>query len=174
MYDIIIFYMAIKYLKYFLILFLLVISNLTINSQENNENSQNIIEHIEEESNGMISISVPQEIYDLMEPYNQSLGQSGHNRSSKTVGYRIQVFSDGQNQQTLESRANARGDLIVSRFPKYKGQVYTFSKAPNWYTRIGNFETITEANDALKELKKAFPRFAGEMRTVKCHIIIKK
>lgn len=93
----------------------------------------------------------------------------------KFQGYRIQVFSDGSNQSTLQTRARARGNAIVAKFPKYRGQVYSFSKAPNWYTQIGNFLTQDEANKALAELKRAFPNFANEMRIVKSKVtIIKK
>lgn len=87
-------------------------------------------------------------------------------------GYRIQVFSDGRNPATLQSRARARGNMIVSKFPKYRGQIYSFSASPNWYTRVGNFQTSEEANKALAELKRAFPAFAAEMRVVKSQIKI--
>ena len=89
-------------------------------------------------------------------------------------GYRIQVFSDGRNPATLQSRAKARGNMIVAKFPKYRGQVYTFSDAPNMYTRIGNFETEQAAKKALAELKRAFPSYASEMRVVKSQIKIVK
>lgn len=92
----------------------------------------------------------------------------------KMQGYRIQVFSDGRNPQTLQARARARGNAVVAKFPKYRGQVYTFSSSPNWYTRIGNFETQAEASKALGELKRAFPQFAGEMRIVKSQVTITK
>ena len=93
---------------------------------------------------------------------------------NKLQGYRIQVFSDGRNPATLQARARARGNAIVAKFPKYRGQVYSFSQSPNWYTRIGNFQTQEEASKALAELKRAFPSFAGEMRVVKSSITIIK
>lgn len=93
---------------------------------------------------------------------------------NKLSGFRIQVFSDGRNPATLQARARARGNAIVARFPKYKGQVYSFSSSPNWYTRIGNFQTAQEASAALAELKRAFPNFAAEMRVVKSPIVIIK
>lgn len=94
--------------------------------------------------------------------------------SQKLSGFRIQVFSDGSNPTTLQARAKARGNAIVAKFPKYRGQVYSFSSSPNWYTRIGNFKTSKEASAALAELKKAFPAFAAEMRVVKSQITIIK
>lgn len=92
----------------------------------------------------------------------------------KLEGFRIQVFSDGRNPSTLQARAKARGNAIVARFPKYRGQVYSFSSSPNWYTRVGNFRTQKEASDALAELKRAFPSFAAEMRVVKSSISVIK
>lgn len=89
-------------------------------------------------------------------------------------GFRIQVFSDGRNPATLQSRAKARGNAVASRFPKYRGQVYCFSSSPNWYTRVGNFETQGEASAALAELKRAFPSFASEMRIVSSPITLIK
>ncbi len=77
---------------------------------------------------------------------------------NKLSGFRIQVFSDGRNQHTLEARAKARGSAILAKFPKYRGQIYTYSSSPNWYTRV----------------KKAFPNYASEMRVVKCQIVVIK
>ena len=134
------------------------------------------IERILTESEGRIVIEVPGSI---LEPVLQNnIGKRGNNELkpgiNKVSGYRIQVFSDGRNQNTLEARAKARGNAILAKFPKYKGQIYTFSHSPNWYTRVGNFKTSAEANASLSELKKAFPGFASEMRVVKSQIIIIK
>lgn len=106
---------------------------------------------------------------------NQQGKNSGTGKTlKKTEGFRIQVFSDAKNPQTLQARARARGNQVVARFPKYRGQVYTFSSSPNWFTRVGNFETNAEASKALSELKAAFPQFAGEMRIVKSTVTIRK
>lgn len=140
------------------------------------EVTMNPVERIMEESDGNIVIDIPA-------PIMESLLQSQTGKRSdadlksginKLAGYRIQVFSDGRNQSTLESRAKARGSMILSKFPKYKGQIYTFSSSPNWYTRIGNFRTASEANSALTELKKAFPNLSSEMRVVKSQIVVIK
>lgn len=108
----------------------------------------------------------------LKRPGTTTQKSQGTGAVHKQYGYRIQVFSDGRNPSTLQSRAKARGSAIVARFPKYRGQVYSFSSSPNWYTRIGNFKTQKEAADAMAELKRAFPSFAGEMRVVKSPITI--
>lgn len=140
--------------------------------------ANNAVERIVEESNGNVVIDIPENILNRIlkeEPQTQRSSnpvlRPGINRLS---GFRIQVFSDGHNQHSLESRAKARGSAIVAKFPKYRGQVYSFSSSPNWYTRIGNFRTSVEASAALAELKRAFPQFAAEMRVVKSQIVVIK
>lgn len=140
---------------------------------------------IEAESNGNVTIDIPESLLNILFPPASS--GSGQKTQAKTVnanvlhsgvnklsGYRVQVFSQGRNQGSVEARARARGSAVVAKFPKYRGQVYSYSKSPNWYTRIGNFQTQAEASKALHELQRAFPQFAGEMRTVKDQIVIVK
>ena len=136
----------------------------------------NPIEKIIEESNGNVSIEMPPSIMEsiITSPGGKKGGPELKSGINKIAGYRIQVFSDVRNQSTLENRSKARGNLIISKFPKYKGQIYTFSSSPNWFTRIGNFRTASEANSALTELKKAFPSISSEMRVVKSQIIVIK
>lgn len=129
--------------------------------------------------NAILNFEIPDDILDnlnmnpgaLKKPGSQEKGvrKSG---IKKSQGFRIQVFSDGRNPSTLQSRAKARGNAIIAKFPKYRGQVYSFSSAPNWYTRVGNFTTQQAANDALAELRRAFPSFASEMRIVKSPISV--
>ena len=136
----------------------------------------NAIQQIIVNSNGMIEIDIPQPIVAsiLQPPAGRKAGPELKSGINKIAGYRIQVFSDGRNQSTLENRAKARGNMILSKFPKYKGQIYTYSSSPNWFTRVGNFRTAAEANSALTELKKAFPNFSSEMRVVKSQIVVIK
>lgn len=134
------------------------------------------VERIIMESDGNITIDIPSPIlFNILEsPTGKKANSELKTGINKIAGYRIQVFSDGRNQSTLESRAKARGNMILSKFPKYKGQIYTFSSSPNWFTRVGNFRTVAEANSALNELKKAFPNFSSEMRVVKSQIVVIK
>lgn len=146
-------------------------------STEQQQEPANPVEMIEETSGGNVEIDIPDSILQdiLKEERKKPTGERqlvpGINKMS---GYRIQVFSDGRNQHSLESRARARGSAIVARFPKYRGQVYTFSSAPNWYARVGNFRSQGEAAAALAELKRAFPQFASEMRVVRSRIVVVK
>lgn len=138
-------------------------------------NTRNIIDQIQKESGGNVVIDIPDNLIDLI--LQSSKKESSHDSKSginRLSGFRIQVFSDGRNQHTLEARAKARGSAILARFPKYRGQIYTYSSSPNWYTRVGNFKTNAEANAALTELKRAFPNYSSEMRVVKSQIVVVK
>lgn len=139
-------------------------------------NRQNIVERIQKESNGNVTIEMPQSILELLLQHNAAAPSTAEIKPgiNKLSGFRIQVFSDGRNQSTLEARAKARGNAVLAHFPKYRGQVYTHSSSPNWYTRVGNFRTNAEASAALDELKRAFPNFASEMRIVKTQIVVIK
>ncbi len=143
-----------------------------------NEEKNTLIQEIEKNSNGNVVILIPENILELIiadqEAAKKPTGPVIRPGVNKLNGFRIQVFSDGRNQHSLEARAKARGSSIVSRFPKYRGQIYTYSSAPNWYTRVGNFRSQGEASAALAELKRAFPQFAPEMRVVKSQIVIIK
>ena len=140
----------------------------------------NVIDRIVTESAGNVEIDIPESILKLIltpPESNKKKNEKSENLKkglNRLSGYRIQVFSDGRNQQSLEARAKARGNAVLAKFPKYRGQVYSFSKSPSWYTRVGNFRTEAEAAKALAELKRAFPKYAGEMRVVKCEIVIVK
>lgn len=134
-----------------------------------------LVKQIYEESEGEVTIEIPAELLEKImlnpETPKKTGNESQHNTGNRAGGYRIQVFSDGRNQHSLEARAKARGSAIIARFPKYRGQVYTQSSSPNWYTRIGNFRSQQEANAALEELRRAFPQYSSEMRVVKSKII---
>ena len=136
---------------------------------------ENIVERIEAESNGNVIIDIDEDLLDkiLTDPGVAVKKKETRDPNAQRNGYRIQVFSDGRNQSSLEARAKARGNAIVARFPKYRGQVYTYSSAPNWYTRIGNFRNEEEAQKALDELKRSFPNFSSEMRVVRSKINVR-
>lgn len=150
--------------------------------EEEPQQKKNIVEIIEETSGNNIEVEIPSQVMPYVLPAEksqqiESAKENNRNRNVSTgprevTGFRIQIFSDGRNQATLRQRANVRTNAVLSRFPQYRLQVYSFSKAPKWYTRIGNFRTQREANAALAELRRAFPSFAGEMRVVRSKIVV--
>ena len=167
--------------KRFLIIFLggILGSQTLFSVSADPDSKKNIISEIEEGSNNNIIIEVDDNLLEKLftpaEPTKKNTGNSGIKTGyNKSSGFRIQVFSDGRNQHTLEARAKARGNAILAKFPKDRGQIYSYSSSPNWYTRVGNFRTAAEANSALAELKRSFPQFASEMRVVKSKIVVLK
>lgn len=138
---------------------------------------KNPIEVIEEQSEGNVTIQMPEDLLEqilsIPKVGSRTQGASQHKGKGKAhlSGYRVQVFSDGHNPSSLQARARARGSAIAARLSKYRGQVYTYSRSPNWYTAVGNFESLGEANAALQELRRTFPAFAPEMRVVKSSIV---
>lgn len=163
-------------------LLLMPATSIAQNPEEEEANGRSsLLERIEEESEGNVTFEIPDIITEQIFTTPSAPKRRADNPTprrqhgiQKREGYRIQVFNDGRNQASLQARAKARGNAVVSRFPKYRGQIYTFSSAPNWYTRVGNFKTQAEASAAMSELKRAFPSFAGEMRVVKCQIVLVK
>lgn len=148
------------------------LSGWSVSAYADGPDYENIVERIEKESNGNVIIEIDEDLLEriLTDPEVTVRKKDTQQHGNTRNGYRIQVFSDGRNQSSLEARAKARGNAIVARFPKYRGQVYTYSSAPNWYTRIGNFRSEEEARKALDELKRSFPNFSSEMRVVKSKI----
>lgn len=140
----------------------------------------NAIEKIIDDSIGNVEIDIPDDILNLLVTPPSAPQRNVETRRHTNLrpginrirGFRVQVFADGRNQSTLESRVKMRANAISARFPKYRGQIYTFSNSPNWYCRVGNFQTQQEAAAALAELKRAFPAFAGEMRIVNSQIVV--
>ena len=98
---------------------------------ENSANTVKInpVDVIETESAGNITINIPGNILELIisdqDSPKKAAGPVIKPGINKLTGYRIQVFRHGRGQHSLESRAKARGSVIASRFPKYRGQVYT-------------------------------------------------
>lgn len=177
-------------MKFLLTLTALCVTSLSSRPQSLTE--QGIIEAIISESNNTITIELPQSLLtdivpevkeeaepEIVEDSPKTVDSSNAERPSKKVvtrtnGFRIQIFIDGRNQNTLRARARARAKKIISKFPKYKPQVYSYSDAPNYCTSIGNFLTRAEAEKELTLLMRAFPEFAGEMRVVPSEVFITK
>lgn len=162
-----------------LILIIVAAGSFSLSVVAQSEVKETPIERIQKGSNGRIEIDIPEAVLQLIIQNQEQKKSTTEPTTPKTsmgrhAGYRIQVFSDGRNMRSIEAMAKARGSAIVSKLPKYRGQVYTFSKSPNWYTRVGNFRSQEEANSALAELRRVFPQYASEMRIVKSQIVSNK
>ena len=86
---------------------------------------------------------------------------------SRSVGYRIQAYSDN-NHKTAKANAQKRARDIAMKFPQYRS--YISYKAPSWRLRIGDFKTQREAQAALQRIKSVYPKYAREMVIVRDRI----
>ena len=86
---------------------------------------------------------------------------------SRSVGYRIQAYSDN-NHKTAKANAQQRARDIAMKFPQYRS--YISYKAPSWRLRIGDFKTQREAQAALQRIKSVYPKYAREMVIVRDRI----
>lgn len=125
-----------------------------------------IINHITEGNNN--TVSQPDSLLQRLVPIE---GYSDDNdrrpTSTKTAGYRIQIFSDN-NPRTAKSNARSRARDIESQFPQYR--TYVTYNSPFWRLRVGDFRIQQDAVHAAEEIKKAFPAYSREIRVVRDRI----
>lgn len=84
--------------------------------------------------------------------------------SNRSVGYRIQAYSDN-NFRTAKNSAKSRARTIAMKYPQYRS--YLTYKAPFWRLKIGDFKTHGEAVKVLGQMRKSFPAFSGELSVVR-------
>lgn len=70
----------------------------------------------------------------------------------KVAGYRIQVYFGG-NKREDKNAAEQIGHKVKAAFPLQPVYVHFYS--PRWACRVGNFEDRKEAQELLKEMRKA-------------------
>lgn len=83
------------------------------------------------------------------------------------AGYRIQVFDDN-NVRTAKQAAQARKNMIETRFPELPAYV-TFN-SPYWRVKVGDFSSRSEAESVMAEIAHAFPAIARQLRIVRDRI----
>lgn len=88
-------------------------------------------------------------------------------KSGKTVGYRVQVFADN-NARSAKAEARQRERAIGQAFPAFG--TYVSYASPYWRLRVGDFKSQYDAEKAAAEIRKAFPRYAREVRVVRDRI----
>ena len=127
--------------------------------------SEVITDYLQDKSSGKITVSQPDEMRARlkMKEMAENADSIGADAKNKTVGYRVQVFSDN-NQRTAKNQAQVRQRNISTQFPEWS--VYLFYKSPMWRVRVGDFKTRGEAEFAMHELKEAFPSYAQEIMIV--------
>lgn len=94
-----------------------------------------------------------------------------HNKQrGKTAGYRVQVYADN-NARSAKTEARHRERAISQAFPAY--DTYVSYASPYWRLRVGDFRSTYEAEKAAAEIRRAFPRYAREVRVVRDHVTLR-
>ncbi len=88
---------------------------------------------------------------------------SGSGKIVKTGGFRVQIFSDN-NVRTAKSNAEYRKRSVEQRMPGTRA--YLKYESPYWRVQVGDYRTRAEAENALSELRSAFPAYASDLKIV--------
>ena len=125
-----------------------------------------IIKQIEE--SGLIKINAPQALMPILS-FNEAEAaprpeEAAEQTKTARVGYRVQVFDDN-NPRTAKQQAEERRNMIISRFPEFRGYV-TFN-SPYWRVKVGDFRTRSEAEAAMGAIRAAFPNIGPQLRVVR-------
>ena len=122
-----------------------------------------IVSHLNNNTKGQVTVIAPDQLIERLKPENGDHNNGVPKKAvSSNVGYRIQAFSG--NSATAKREAQVRERNIISRFPQMRP--YIGYKAPSWRLRVGDFRTRDEAEEMLKQLKKAFPAYSRELTIV--------
>lgn len=82
-------------------------------------------------------------------------------------GYRVEVYADN-NVRSAKINAASKKRAMQSRFPQYN--IYLVFEAPFWRVRMGDFTSKSAAENAMAEVKRAFPAISSGLRVVRCNI----
>ncbi len=138
---------------------------------------QTIVDHINGEGNGAIVVIQPEAMNQRLaapevEEVESEEGEDALQKYLSTPrvgGYRIQVFSDND-ARTAKNEAQTKARNISSKFPQYR--TYVVYNSPYWRLKVGDFRSQEDADEALRELKQAFPVYGKEMRIIRDWITV--
>ena len=75
---------------------------------------------------------------------------AGERKVIKTSGYRVQAYA-GNNTRQAMNEAHQVGERIKERFPDLP--VYTTFNSPRWLCRVGDFQSIEEADAMMRTMR---------------------
>ena len=125
--------------------------------------AQNIFNDLsrQKEGEGKVTVQQSSAISSLL---NQKKEAWSNKKRLTYVGYRVQVYMGNRNQIS-QNDATARQNSIKNQFPNVKTYL-TFS-SPFWKLRAGDFRTHADALVLANSLKRAFPKWSGDIYVVK-------
>jgi len=102
-------------------------------------------------------VEMPEDLWDLID-YSDGIKKKEKLINPKP--FTVQVYGDKSRNE-----ANARAAKVQARFPQY--HVRRHYSSPYFRVYLGAFETSSEAQVLVKQVKQAFPAFANEVHWTK-------
>jgi len=134
-------------MRYFLLLIGLFLG-LTVSAQTN------IVDELQKERVGQGTVTIHQDakISALLGSIYVKSEDETEPRFLKMRGYRVQVYA-GNNSRIARQEANEVAEQIKQEFPELS--VYAFFQPPRWLCRVGDYQSIEEADAAMRRLRAA-------------------
>jgi len=164
-------------MKFLHLLFLLASFPMLMVAQDSvSTKPSSILERINKTESGKGSVKIIQDESisgRIGRPVKRNLPNDLDDEESKYVemsGWRIQVFS-GNNQRISKKEAFQKEMDVKTSFPELS--TYVKYDAPFWRLRVGDFQTLQNAQKELTQLRHTFPAYGREMSIVKERIQVK-
>ncbi|MDE7377053.1 MAG: SPOR domain-containing protein [Muribaculaceae bacterium] len=123
----------------------------------------NIVETINA-ANGPVFIVQPQEL-DAVTAHS-----SVDTRSSRNMGYRLQIYSDN-NVRTSKATAERIRSTVAESVSSMPGvRVHVVFDSPWWRVYVGDFRSYSAADEAMHRIKRLLPAQARDMRIMRCKL----
>ena len=112
----------------------------------------NIIDELQKERAGQGTVTIRQDaaISALLGNVYVKSEDEAEPKVLKARGYRVQVYA-GNNSRIARQEANDMAEQIKVEFPELP--VYAFFQPPRWLCRVGDYQSIEEADAAMRRLK---------------------
>jgi hypothetical protein len=145
---------------HFLIAFLFLFS-VTIMAQNGEKNKKlSVVESIE--STSKITINQDENIDKILDDYINDAKSTDN--SFVGGSYRVQVFSSNS-QKTAKNESISLEAKLRNTFPEYR--IYRIFSSPFWKVRIGDFNTLEDAQEFRNNLIKIYPELRKEAYTIR-------
>lgn len=114
----------------------------------------NIVDELQKERVGQGTVTIHQDakISALLGSIYVKSEDEAEPRFLKMRGYRVQVYA-GNNSRIARQEANEVAEQIKQEFPELS--VYAFFQPPRWLCRVGDYQSIEEADAAMRRLRAA-------------------
>ena len=112
----------------------------------------NIVKSLESSVPGQGKVTIRQDarIEALIGKARPASATDGQQQVLKAAGYRVQVYA-GSNTRQAKNEAHAVAASVKELFPELL--IYTFFNPPRWLCRVGDYQSIEEADAMMRRLR---------------------